>query len=120
MEAKNMEPEEKVTTTSSASAKYHSKEMHGEHEEPIEHVKSYFAKELPDEIHGCCKYLDLAKMAEDAGEAELAHGLYEMARDEYTHAKFIHDHLIDWGCEIPQEEVTKYHQMKERIFRIFQ
>ena len=121
MEAKNIEPEEKVATTSSASEKYHGKETpHGGYEESLERVKSYFSKELPDEIDGCCKYLDLAKVVDNAGNAEVARGLYEMARDEYTHAKFIHDHLIDWGCDIPQEEAMKYHQMKERIFRIFQ
>lgn len=122
MEAKNMMPEESATTTSSASVmKHHDKETkHSEREESLECIKSYFSKELPDEINGCCEYLDLAKKAEETGHTDLAHGLYEMARDEYTHAKFIHDHLIDWGCEIPQNEMMKYHSMKERIFRVFQ
>lgn len=41
------------------------------------------------------------------GHAELAKGLYAMAHDEYTHAHFIHDNLVDWGCEISEKEMLK-------------
>ena len=53
------------------------------------------------------------------GHTKLASGLYEMAHDEYTHAHFIHDNLVDWGCEIPEKEALKWHELKERIHRKF-
>lgn len=89
------------------------------HEEHGMDIKKYFKHEFPDEMKGCNEYCDLARQAEKAGDRQLAYGLYEMAKDEYTHAKFIHDHLIEWGCEIPEAEMTKFHQTKERIARIF-
>lgn len=53
------------------------------------------------------------------GHAKLAKGLYEMAHDEYTHAHFIHDNLVDWGYGISEKEMLKWHGLKERIHRKF-
>ena len=61
----------------------------------------------------------MAMAAEEMGHTELASGLYEMAHDEYTHAHCIHDNLVDWGYEIPEKEMLKWHELKERIHRKF-
>ena len=81
-------------------------------------IKEYFKHEFPEEIEGCNKYCDLAKKAEEKGDRKLAYGLYEMGKDEYTHAKFIHDYLIEWGCEIPDHQASRFRQTKERVERL--
>lgn len=85
----------------------------------LEMIKNDFKEDFLDEIEDCNKYCDMAMAAEKMGHTELAHGLYEMAHDEYTHAHFIHDNLVDWGCEIPEKEMLKWHELKERIHRKF-
>lgn len=82
-------------------------------------VKEYFKDEFKDEVCGCNAYLDLARQAEEKNDKDLAYGLYLMGKDEYTHAEYIHDHLIDWGVEIPDEEEKKYKAAKERVERLF-
>lgn len=105
---------EKMLSTNSEDMKDFSNKEKG-----MEKIKSYFSEEFSDEMKGCNEYADLAHQAKEAGDTTLAYGLYQMAKDEYTHAKFIHDYLIEWGCEIPEMEVSKYHQTKERISHIF-
>lgn len=97
------------------------KEMHEEHMHEIKmtDIKEAFKEDFPDEMNDSNKYCDMAKAAEMEGHTELARGLYAMAHDEYTHAKFIHDNLIDWGCEIPEKEMMEWHELKERIHRKF-
>lgn len=89
------------------------------HEMNMGDIKEAFKEDFPDEIHDSNKYCDMAMAAEMTGHNELARGLYEIAHDEYTHAKFIHDHLIDWGCEIPEKEMVEWNELKERIYRKF-
>lgn len=89
------------------------------HEMSMSDIKETFEEDFIDEVHDANKYCDMAKAAEEAGKMELAKGLYAISYDEYTHAKFIHDHLIDWGCEIPENEMVKWHELKERIRRKF-
>lgn len=108
-----METDKAVTMT---DEKYN-KEMH--HEIDMSDIKDTFKEDLIDEVHDSNKYLDMAHAAEMAGHEELARGLYAMAHDEYTHAKFIHDNLVDWGCVIPEKEMVKWHELKERIYRKF-
>lgn len=89
------------------------------HEMTMQDIKAAFKEDFMDEICDSHKYCDMAHVAEMAGNAELATGLYSISYDEYTHAKFIHDNLIDWGCEIPEKEMVKWHELKERIHRKF-
>lgn len=91
-----------------------------EHEMSVHDIKETFKKDFIDEVNDSNTYLDMAKAAE--GESSNEHfikGLYEMAKDEYTHAKFIHEMLVDWGCEIPENELMKWHMLKERVDRVF-
>lgn len=89
------------------------------HEMDMTDIKESFKEDFPDEIHDSNKYCDMAMAAEMMGHTELAKGLYAMAHDEYTHAKFIHDNLVDWGCVIPEKEMMEWHELQERIHRKF-
>lgn len=91
----------------------------GSHEYSMKDIKDAFKNDFCDEINDSNKYCDMAHAAEMEGHMDLARGLYAMAHDEYTHAKFIHNNLIDWGCEIPEKEMMKWHELKERIHRKF-
>lgn len=101
---------------------------HDDHHKETDHkMKSYtmkdikeaFAEDFCDEVEDSNKYCDMAHAAEMEGHEELARGLYEMAHDEYTHAKFIHDNLVDWGYEFSEKESMKWHELKERVHRKF-
>ena len=59
---------------------------------------------MEEEIEVIMEYHRLSEQARDAGEEELAVWLYEIAKDEYSHAKYIHDHLKEIGYPIPNEE----------------
>jgi rubrerythrin len=97
----------------------HTKKTNEDHTITLEMIKNDFKEDFLDEIEDCNKYCDMAMAAEEMGHTKLASGLYEMAHDEYTHAHFIHDNLVDWGCEIPEKEMLKWHELKERIHRKF-
>lgn len=102
------------------SAAVHEEKHHTDiHEMSMHDVKETFKKDFMNEIHDTNKYCDMAHVAEMEGIHDFARGLYAMAHDEYTHADFIHDHLVDWGCEIPEKEMMKWHELKERIHRKF-
>lgn len=94
------------------------KTSHDEHI-TMDTIKDAFKEDFLDEIEDSNKYCDMAMAAEEMGHMTLAKGLYEMAHDEYTHAHFIHDNLVDWGCEISEKEMMKWHELKERIHRKF-
>lgn len=95
------------------------KKPHEDHPITLETIKNDFKEDFLDKIEDCNKYCDMAMVAEEMGHTKLASGLYEMAHDEYTHAHFIHDNLVDWGYEIPEKEMLKWHELKERIHRKF-
>lgn len=95
------------------------KKSHEDHPITLEAIKNDFKEDFLDEIEDSNKYCDMAMAAEEMGHTKLAKGLYEMAHDEYTHAYFIHNNLVDWGCEISEKEMMKWHELKERIRRKF-
>lgn len=94
-------------------------EKRDRHEITMVEIKNTFKEDFCDEMHDSNKYCDMAMAAEMMGDLDLARGLYAMSHDEYTHAKFIHDNLIDWGCEISEKEMMEWHELKERIHRKF-
>lgn len=90
-----------------------------EHDYTMTDIKKAFKEDFCDEMDDSNKYCDMAHAAEMEGHEDLAKGLYLMSYDEYTHAKFIHDNLVDWGYEFPEKESMKWHELKERIHRKF-
>lgn len=85
----------------------------------IEDAKSKFKNDFPDEIEDANAYFDMAKLMEHEGQTSVAYGLYEMAKDEYTHAEFIRKYLIDAGIYIPSEQISMFDELEERICRKF-
>ena len=85
----------------------------------IEDVNSKFKNDFPDEIEDANTYFDMAKLMEHEGQTSVAHGLYEMAKDEYTHAEFIRKYLIDNGLYIPTDQTNMFDALEERILRKF-
>lgn len=106
-----------ITEDSNIHRQHMSSKTH--HEITMHDIKESFKEDFPDEIHDANKYCDMASAAEMEGHEHLAKGLYEMAHDEYTHASFIHDTLIDLGCEISEKDMMMWHELKERIHRKF-
>lgn len=92
---------------------------HSTHEMTIHDIKDTFKKDFEEEIHDSNKYCNMADAAEAAGNEELAHYLCEMAYDEFTHAKFIHTMLVDWGYDIPEKTRMEWYELKERAERKF-
>lgn len=80
-----------------------------------ESLKAKFAEELAD----VNKYFDLADQAKQEGDTYLAHWLCEIAKDEYTHVKFLRDYLIDSGMTITTEQEMKWHEIKDRVAHKF-
>lgn len=76
-------------------------------------------EDFPDEVHDSNAYLDMAKSAKEMHHYELAKGLYEMGFDEFTHANFIHEVLVEHGVEIPYEQKEEWKSLEERIHRLF-
>lgn len=85
----------------------------------IEDVTSKFKEDFLDEITDANTYFDMAKAMEHEGRTSVANGLYEMAKDEYTHAEFIRKHLIDNGVYIPTDQMNMFEALDERICRKF-
>ncbi len=85
----------------------------------FKHIQEEFQNDFLDEIEDCNKYLDMAKDAENLKHDQLVQGLYAIAWDEYTHARFIHAYLVDWGFTIPDNELLKWHELRERVDRKF-
>lgn len=107
------------TVVSNSNPSMEMKQKKSNHEITMHDIKEAFKEDFYDEVCDSNKYCDMAMAAEMEGHDQLAKGLYAMAHDEYTHAKFIHDNLIDWGCEIPEKEMMKWHELKERMHRKF-
>lgn len=82
-------------------------------------IRRKFEEDFIDEIEDSNAYCDMATVAEHGGHERLAEGLYAMAYDEFTHASFIHDNLVDWGCSISEKDMMLWHELKERIHRKF-
>lgn len=82
-------------------------------------IKSTFKEDFSDEIDDCNKYIDLSKKAKEHGRNDLANDLSLIAWDEYTHAKCLHMWLVEWGCDINEKDLIKWHELKDRVERFF-
>jgi ferritin len=78
-----------------------------------------FKHEFMDEVNGANKYLDEGWAADEMHYRDLCTHLCAMAKDEYSHAKFIHQTLMRYGIEIPTEEQTAWTQLEERMHQLF-
>lgn len=85
----------------------------------MQNIMDKFKSELPDEIEGSHDYLKMASCAEEMSYHNLSRGLYEMAKDEYTHAKFIMDTLLDNDIAIDSEQSAKFKELEGKIHKLF-
>lgn len=85
--------------------------MAATHDEVAKHIHVRFM----EEITSACGYLDMAENAEKMGRLDLAEGLCEMAKDEYTHAAFIESVMNDEHITMTDDEKKKYSDLERRI-----
>lgn len=85
----------------------------------MEEIIKKFTAEFGDEMEDSKMYFEMAKSAEHMGNHEMAHGLFEISKDEYTHAKFIREMLIDNGVTIPESHKAMWEDTEERMHRYF-
>lgn len=84
-------------------------------EDVAEHLKEGFE----DEIEDSKKYYCMARVAEKAHNEEDHHYLMEMAKDEYTHAYFIHKFMQEHGMMLPEEQVKEFTEWQEKMQEFF-
>lgn len=108
--------EEKKSMTMAAD---HHNHMNEKEMMTLPEITSILQEHLPDEIHDSKKYMHMAKSAEEHGNADLAGYLYEMSKDEFTHAEFIHGYLKETGIHIPDEQAVAFEELKYKAERIF-
>lgn len=100
---------------------YH--EDHEGHEEhkmmTMDDVSKCLQKDFSEEIADSKKYLCMAKIADSVGDHHDCHYLLEMAKDEYTHAAFIHDFMERHDLCISEEHEMCYIKLKEEMAKFF-
>lgn len=75
--------------------------------------------DLKDEMEISNKYLDYAAALEREGKDCLAKQVYEMGYEEYTHARFQMETLIDHGYMITGDDRVMYDNLHHRIKTLF-
>lgn len=81
----------------------------------LEDISKKLHGDFNDEIQDANTYLNMAKCAQRMEHHDLAHYLCEMAKDEYSHAKFIHMYLVENGIDIDEEDKADWHELEERF-----
>ena len=74
-------------------------------------VKDKLMKELTEEMQSAVDYHQMAVDLKNQDCKECVF-LYAIAKDEMTHAKWIHDYLEDSGMQIPKEVTAKYMELE--------
>lgn len=82
-------------------------------------VSKCLQKDFAEEMADAKKYLCMAKIADRADDHHDCHYLLEMAKDEYTHAMFIHDFMERHDLHIPEEHEECFHKLKEEMAEFF-
>lgn len=82
----------------------------------IQRMEESLHKELNDVL----RYCDMSKEAEEKGLYEIAAGLYEIAREEFTHAYFLKIHLkhLGEGSEELSPEIMKLWREVKHIMHV--
>lgn len=78
-----------------------------------EEILKYFKDEFADEVKGFTHYHNMAKSLEGTEYRDLMTALWQMACDEFTHARFIHNTLLMEGIDIPDNEQMMWEKAKE-------
>lgn len=104
-------------------------EKHGEYEEDKTHKKHYrmslaeitdkLHEEFEDEIEGANEYLNMANSAASMGHMDLADTLLAMAKDEFSHARFIHCFMKESGVHVSDEVHEDWKELENRFHKVF-
>lgn len=92
---------------------HHSKTM------TMEDVAEQLQADFIDEIEDSKKYFHMSKIAYKAHCEEDCHYLTEMAKDEYTHAYFIHEFMKEHDMHISEEHEEAFEKLSERMKEFF-
>lgn len=74
--------------------------------------------DLINEIADSHKYCQMAEAAKE-NDSDAYKYFTEMAKDEYTHAYFIHNYLIEHDVFIPEEREVAFKELKEKMKSYF-
>lgn len=85
----------------------------------MQDVSERLQEDFSEEIADAKKYLCMAKIADNAGDEHDCHYLLEMAKDEYTHACFIHDFMERHNVCVHEEHERCYCELKEEMAEFF-
>lgn len=85
----------------------------------MDDVTEELENDFADEIHDSKKYMRMSRVAEKHGDYDDSYYLLEMSKDEFTHAKFIHEYLEEHDIEIPEELEEKYEKLEEEMSEFF-
>lgn len=86
----------------------------------MEDVADNLSKDLMDEIEDSNKYFHMSKIAEKSGNNEDSYYLFEMSKDEFTHAYFIHCFMIEHDIDIPEDQEKEFECLKNKMKEFFQ
>lgn len=84
-------------------------------EELLKHLSDH----LEDEISDSKGYLKMAKKADEIGKKEMAHYLLEIAKDEYTHARYIKKVMHEFELPISSDLMLKYNELESELNEYF-
>jgi ferritin len=76
-------------------------------------------EEFEDEIEGANNYLSMAISAYEMEHLTLAEYLSAIAKDEFSHATFIHNFLEKSGVAISEEHAKAFKELEERFRKEF-
>lgn len=85
----------------------------------MEDVANELEKDFAEEIRDAKRYLCMAKVADGAGNKHDAHYLLEIAKDEYTHARFIHGFMEHHDMWMQEEYEKSYEKLEEEMAQFF-
>lgn len=85
----------------------------------MEDVAHELHKDFEGELSDCKRYMCMSRVADDAGAHHDSHYLLEMAKDEYTHACYIHDFLEKHDIDIPEAQEEEYKKLSEKMREFF-
>ena len=98
----------------------HETDKHKEHRMmSLSEITDKLHEEFEDEIDGANLYLDMANSAAHMNHYQLAEVLCAMAKDEFSHAKFIHCFLKESGVHVSDEIQKEWTELDNRFHKLF-
>lgn len=85
----------------------------------MEDIANSFSDDLTEEIEDCKRYFHMAMVAEKCGNHGDSHYLFEMSKDEFTHAYFIHSFMIEHDICITEEQEKDFECLKTKMKEFF-